>query len=82
MGDLFLLDLNLMSWIKLQPTSGDCPSPRSCFSMMYNHEVQGLFVFGGVTDLAIGTMASLDIYHLQLDQSQSQPALLEVLQQD
>jgi hypothetical protein len=65
LGDLFLLDLNLMSWIKLHaPSGGDSPSPRSDATLMYNDEVQGLFLFGGVTSLSDCAMADLDIFHL------------------
>ncbi len=71
MNDLFLLDLNLMSWIQLHTQGGETPSPRADCSLMYNHEIQGLFLFGGVTDLATPTLAGLDIYHLQLNQSPS-----------
>jgi hypothetical protein len=38
---------------------------------MYNNEIQGLFLFGGVTDMATSTLAGLDIYHLQLNQTPS-----------
>jgi hypothetical protein len=31
---------------------------------MYNDEVQGLFLFGGVTGLSDCAMADLDIFHL------------------
>jgi hypothetical protein len=31
---------------------------------MYNDEVQGLFLFGGVTSLADCGMAGLDLFHL------------------